>query len=80
MTVIENVVIPESLFKKVRELSEKEGITVDQFVSSAIAEKASAWTTVEYLKERAERGSREKFLNALSKVPKTEPDEDDKFD
>jgi predicted DNA binding CopG/RHH family protein len=80
MTVIENVAIPESLLKKVRELSEKEGITVEQFVSSAIAEKASAWVTVEYLKERAKRGSREKFLNALSKVPKVEPDEEDKIE
>jgi hypothetical protein len=80
MTVIENVSIPESLLKKVRELSEKEGITVDQFVSSAIAEKASAWVTVEYLKERAKLGSRDKFLNALSKVPKAAPDEVDKLD
>lgn len=80
MTVIENVSIPESLLKKVRELSEKEGITVDQFVSSAIAEKAAAWTTVEYLEERAKRGSHEKFFKALSKVPKVEPREDDKIE
>ena len=80
MTVIENIAIPESLLKKVRELSEKEGITFDQFVSSAIAEKASAWATIEYLKERANRGSREKFLKALSKVPKVAPDEEDKID
>ncbi|MDQ3634351.1 MAG: toxin-antitoxin system HicB family antitoxin [Acidobacteriota bacterium] len=80
MSVIENVKVPESLLKQVRKLSEKEGITVDQFVSSAIAEKASAWETIEYLKERAERGSREKFLKALSKVPKVEPDENDRID
>lgn len=80
MSVIENVSVPESLLKKVRELSEREGITVDQFVSSAIAEKASAWATVEYLKERAKRGSREKFLQALSKVPKVEPDEADRLE
>ena len=80
MTVIGNVAVPESLLKQVRELSEKEGITVDQFVSSAIAEKAAAWTTIEYLKERAKRGSREKFLQALSKVPKVEPDENDRID
>jgi hypothetical protein len=79
MTVIEKVAIPESLLKKVREFSKKEGITVDQFVSSAIIEKASAWATVEYLEERAKRGSREKFLKALSKVPKVEPTEGDKF-
>lgn len=80
MSVLENVAVPESLLKQVRELSEKEGITVDQFVSSAIAEKASAWMTIEYLKERAKRGSREKFLKALSKVPKVEPDKDDRID
>jgi hypothetical protein len=80
MSIIENVAVPESLLKQVRELSEKEGITIDQFVSSAIAEKASAWTTIEYLKERARRGSREKFLQALSKVPKVEPDEADRIE
>lgn len=79
MSVIESVSIPESLLKKVKELSEKEGITIDQFVSSAIAEKASAWSTVEYLQERAKRGSREKFLKALSKVPNIEPAEEDKI-
>jgi hypothetical protein len=79
MSVIENISVPESLLKKVRELSEKEGITVDQFISSAIAEKASAWATIEYLKERSKRGSHEKFLKALSKVPKVEPDEEDKL-
>lgn len=79
MSLIESVSIPESLLKKVKELSEKEGITIDQFVSSAIAEKASAWSTVEYLQERAKRGSREKFLKALSKVPKIEPAEEDRI-
>jgi hypothetical protein len=80
MTVIDNIAIPESLMKKVRELSEKEGISVDQFISSAIAEKASAWSTIEYLSKRAERGSREKFLNALSKVPEAAPSQDDRLD
>jgi hypothetical protein len=80
MTVLENVAVPDSLLKKVLELTKKEGISVDQFVSSAIAEKASAWSTVEYLKERATRGSREKFLKALNKVPKVAPDEDDRID
>ena len=80
MIVIENVAIPESLLEKVREFSEKEGITVDQFVSSAVVEKASAWATVEYLEERAKRGSREKFLKALNNVPKVEPDEEDKIE
>ena len=77
MSTIEAIRIPESLLKQVQALAAKEGITVEQFISSAIAEKASAWMTVDYLKERAERGSREKFLQALSKVPDAEPDEGD---
>ena len=79
MSTIEAIKIPESLLKQVQALAEKEGITVEQFVSSAIAEKASAWMTVDYLKERAARGSHEKFLQALSKVPDVEPDESDRL-
>ena len=79
MSTIEEIRIPESLLKQVEALAEKEGITVEQFISSAIAEKASAWMTVDYLKERASRGGREKFLQALSKVPDAEPDERDRL-
>ncbi len=64
----------------VGELAKREGITVDQFVASAIAEKVSAWDCMKYLKERAKRGSREEFLEALSKVPDVEPAEEDRFE
>ncbi len=66
--------------KYVRRLAERDGISVDQFVASAIAEKASSWDTIEYLNERAKRGSRDKFLEALSKVPAVEPVEPDRLD
>ena len=61
MNVIESVAIPESLFKQISGLAEKEGISLEQFVSSAVAEKVAAWTTVDYLKERADRADRDKF-------------------
>jgi hypothetical protein len=80
MSAIENVTVPESLLKQVRELAEKEGITIEQFISSAMAEKAAAWMTVEYLKQRADRASQQKFLQALSKVPDTEPEEQDRIE
>lgn len=80
MSAIENITIPESLLKQVRELAEKEGVTLEQFISSAMAEKAAAWMTVEYLEQRARNGSREGFLQALSKVPATEPDERDRIE
>lgn len=80
MTTLDGIKVPESLMKYVRQLAERDGITVDQFVASAIAEKASSWDSIEYLKERAERGSRDKFLEALSKVPSVEPDPWDRLD
>ena len=39
-----------------------------------------AWTDIQLVKRHAERGSREKFVQALSKVPKVAPDEADKID
>lgn len=80
MSVVQEVKLPDSLMKYVKELAEREGVTIDQFVASAIAEKASAWGSVDYLKQRAKRASREKFLAALAEVPDAEPDEWDKLD
>ncbi len=58
-----------------KKTSEKE---IDDLVV-AQAESEDAWTEVKSLKERAKRRSREKFLKALSKIPKVEPDEEDKI-
>ena len=69
--------IPDSLHERVRELAKRENISINQFVTSAVAEKLSALLTQEYLDERAKRGSRRKFKKALSKVKDVEPDDRD---
>ena len=71
--------LPESLHKQIRQLANKEGISINQFLSSAAAEKLAALMTVEYLEERAKRGSREKFKAALARLPDVEPDDYDKL-
>lgn len=72
--------IPDSLHSVVRDIVTREGISFEQFVTLAIAEKASAIATEEYLRERAQRGSREKFLAAMGKVADVEPaDERDRI-
>ena len=53
-----NIELPDSLLKQARELAEKEGVPLEQFIASALAEKMAAWKTVEYMKERATRGNR----------------------
>ncbi len=71
--------LPESLHAKVREVSKQEGVTTDQFIAAAVAEKLAAFLSVEYLEERARRGSLEKFRAVLAKVPDVEPEEYDRL-
>ncbi len=55
-------------------------MSLEQFVMLAMAEKASAIATEAYLMERAERGRREKFLEAMAKVADVDPpDERDRL-
>ena len=49
--------MPESLARQLRECAAKEGVTLDQLLSSAAAEKLSALMTVEHLRERARHAS-----------------------
>jgi hypothetical protein len=44
------------------ELAEREGITVEQFITTAVAEKMAALMTESYLAERAKRGNRAKNM------------------
>jgi len=69
----------ESLPKRIRQLAKKEGISINQLINSALAEKVSALMTVEYLEERAKRGSRSRFDRALSKVKDIESREEDRI-
>ena len=71
--------LPDSLHKRIRDLAQQEGISINQFISTAVAEKMAALMTVEYLEERAQRGSREKFLAVLAKIPDTAPDPGDEL-
>ena len=71
--------LPESLHQKVRELADREGISINQLVTTALAEKISALLTEEYLAARAARGSRRKFDEILSKVPDAEPEAGDEL-
>ena len=71
--------LPDSLHKKVKELARQEGISMNQFIALAVAEKMSALMTVEHLKERAQRGSREKYEAVLAKAPDVEPEEYDRL-
>lgn len=78
MSIIQ-VQIPDSLQKSLSDLAGRDGISIDQFISTAIAEKRSALMAEDYLKERAKRGSRSKYEAILAKVPDVEPEPYDRL-
>ncbi|OFW26530.1 MAG: hypothetical protein A3H97_05810 [Acidobacteria bacterium RIFCSPLOWO2_02_FULL_65_29] len=69
--------LPNSLHERARELARREGVSINQLVSAALAEKMSALLTEEYLDARARRGSRARYLAALAQVPPVEPAPED---
>jgi uncharacterized protein (DUF1778 family) len=71
--------IPNSLHEQIRQLAQREGISINQFIASATAEKMTALLTEEYLNKRARRASRKKYQAVLDKVPDVEPEKHDKL-
>lgn len=69
-----NIQLPDSLYKNLQTLAEQDGISVDQFIAAAVAEKIAALTTETYLEELAKRGSRDRYEAVLAKVLDVEPE------
>jgi hypothetical protein len=63
----------ESLARQLREYADKEGLTVDQLLASAAAEKLSALMTMDHLRQRAVRAKREDFTAFLDASPNVPP-------
>ena len=61
--------LPESLHRKVRELAKQDDVSINQFIATAVAEKAAALMTVEYLEERARRADPDLLERLLERVP-----------
>ena len=61
--------IPDSLHRTLKSVAEQDGVSINHFVSLAVAEKLSALQTYHAIAERAAKGSQERFLKAMSLVP-----------
>ena len=71
--------LPESLHRRLGEVAEQEGVSINQLISSAVGEKMSALLTEQYLAARARKGERGAFRAALAKVPDVNPAEGDRI-
>ena len=74
-----SVRLPDSLHLQLKRLAEQEGVSINQLITLAVAEKVTALRTEDYLVERAAKGNREAFLAVLAKAPKVEPASEDRL-
>ncbi len=61
--------LSNSVHENIKALARKDGISVNQFIASAAAEKMASVLTVDYLRREAARGKRRDFSRFLSLVP-----------
>ncbi len=64
-----NIRLPESLNKNAKVYASLEGISVNQLISTALAEKMSALATEDYLEKRAARGNAAHLTQPWSPCP-----------
>lgn len=69
--------LPKSLKEKVVKSAKRDGISVNQFIALAVAEKVSALETERFFAERARRGDRETFRALLLREGGETPRTDD---
>ena len=70
--------LPESIHRHIKDIAEREGVSINQFILTAISEKVSAILTEEYLETRARRaktGALEQVLDSVSDRPPVPGDE-----
>ena len=72
-----SVRLPNSLHRQLRELAEREGVSMNQLISSAVGEKLASLLTVEYLRERGAQGKRSAYDRVLRRVRNVPPQEGD---
>jgi hypothetical protein len=66
--------LPNSTHEQLKVLSKQEGVSINQLVLTAVAEKVSSLRTARFLDRLSHPPSREEYEAALARVPKADPD------
>ena len=68
-----NLRLPDSIHRHIREIANRDGVSINLFITSAVSEKISALTTEEYIAARAESARSGAFKKVLDRVPRRKP-------
>jgi len=68
-----NLRLPDSIHRHIKEIAKRDGVSINTFITSAVAEKVSALTTEDYIVARAKRARKGAFKAVLDNVPERDP-------
>ena len=71
-----SVAVPDDLYKRAAEVAARDQVSVDEFVSAAVANRLASR---EYIESRARLFNRQDFERALKEIPDVEPEEPDRL-
>ncbi len=71
--------LPDSLHRKVKEVAQRDKVSINQMITLAVAEKLSALETEDYLGKRSSKGSKAKFHKVLKKIASRNPEKADRI-
>ena len=71
-----SIAVPEDLYNKAAEIAAKDHVSVEEFVSAAVAGRLA---NREYIEARAKLFNRAEFEQALSEIPDVEPESQDRL-
>lgn len=71
--------IPDTLLRQAEAIAAREQMSLDQFISLALASQVSVWDARASFAARAKQGDWQKAQEILAQAPDTEPEECDAF-
>jgi hypothetical protein len=69
--------LPESIKRAAQELASQDGVSLNQFIATAVAEKVSTLSTATYFRKRAARADRAEFDRVLARLGSLPPRDGD---
>ena len=71
-----SIVLPDEIYAKAAEQAEADRMSIEDFISGALADQLAAR---DYLQTCGSRATRDRLLAALNEIPVVEPDEHDRL-
>jgi hypothetical protein len=73
------ITLPDSVRQRVVSMAEEDGVPVEEFVASILAQRVAVADADSYIRRRAASGSSERMLEILRSAPDVEPEECDQL-